>query len=112
MDPVHPIRTKIGRNILLLNPGNKLTEEFLTVTAARPSLQQKFHPRPIFSRVRNAMKLSFAFHDHSNYPKFEMAAFWVKINVLRLNTCSDPVLFGCAKYPNMYMNKNVPLSLG
>ena len=41
--------------------------------------------RPMFLRVRNAMNLSFAFYDHSNYPK--MAAFWVKIGVLRLNTC-------------------------
>ena len=28
-----------------------------------------FFPRPMFSRVRNAMKLSFLFYDHSNYLK-------------------------------------------
>ena len=30
-----------------------------------------FFPRPMFSRVRNAMKLSFAFYDLSNYLKIE-----------------------------------------
>jgi hypothetical protein len=30
-----------------------------------------FFPRPIFSRVRNTMKLSFAFYDHSNYLKIQ-----------------------------------------
>jgi hypothetical protein len=28
-----------------------------------------FFPRPMFSRVRNAIKLSFLFYDHSNYLK-------------------------------------------
>ena len=40
----------------------------------------------MFSRVRNAMKLSFLFYDHSNYLK--MAAVWVK----RLNTYSRGVI--------------------
>ena len=44
-----------------------------------------FFPIPMFSRVRNAMKLSFLFYDHSNYLK--MAAIWVK----RLNTFSRGV---------------------
>ena len=39
----------------------------------------------MFSRVRNAMKLSF-FYDHNNYLK--MAAIWVKI----LNTYSRGVI--------------------
>ena len=30
-----------------------------------------FFPRPMFSRVRNAMKLSFVFYDHSNYLKIQ-----------------------------------------
>jgi len=30
-----------------------------------------FFPRPMFSRVRNAMKLSFAFYDLSNYLKIQ-----------------------------------------
>ena len=30
-----------------------------------------FFPIPMFSRVRNAMKLSFAFYDLSNYLKFQ-----------------------------------------
>ena len=30
-----------------------------------------FFPRTMFSRVRNAMKLSFVFYDHSNYLKFQ-----------------------------------------
>ena len=44
----------------------------------------------MFSRVRNAMKLSFAFYDHSNYLK--MAAIWVKVVILRLNTYSLGVI--------------------
>ena len=44
----------------------------------------------MFSRVRNAIKLSLSFYDHSNY--FKMAAIWVKIGVLRLNTYSRGVI--------------------
>ena len=36
-----------------------------------------FFPRPMFSRVRNAMKLSFAFYDLSNYLKIQNGRhFW------------------------------------
>ena len=105
MDPFHPIWTKFGRHILL-NPRNKLTEEFLIYRKIQDgrhgrhysklrnrswlekytSKKPNFFPRPMFSRVRNAMKLSFLFYDHSNY--FKMAAIWVK----RRNTYSRGVI--------------------
>ena len=40
--------------------------------------------RPMFSRVRNVLKLSFPFYDHSNYLKFKMAAIWVDFWLFRL----------------------------
>jgi hypothetical protein len=90
MDPFHPIWTRFGRQILF-NPRNKLTEEFFTyrkiqdgrrsaITAnyeignKLKSIQDRdpiFFPRPMFSRVRKAMKLSFPFYDHSNYLKIQ-----------------------------------------
>ena len=39
-------------------------------------VRDPFFPRPMFSKIRNAMKLSFLFYDHKNYLK--MAAIWVK----------------------------------
>ena len=36
-----------------------------------------FFPRPMFSRLRNAMKLSFAFYDLSNYLEIQNGRhFW------------------------------------
>ena len=41
------------------------------------NLETHFFPRPMFSRVRNAMKLSFAFYDLSNYLKIQNGRhFW------------------------------------
>ena len=40
---------------------------FEKYTSYRPN----FFPRPMFSSVRNAMKLSFVFYDRSNYLKIQ-----------------------------------------
>ena len=82
MDPVHPIWTTFGRNILL-NPRNKLTEIFdrsanyeighnFKLNLKNIQIRYRiFFPRPMFSRFMNAMKLPFAFYDHSNYLKIQ-----------------------------------------
>ena len=46
------------------------------------NLETHFFPKPMFSRLRNAMKLSFTLFDHSN--NTQMAAIRVKIGVWRL----------------------------
>ena len=56
-------------------------------------LDTQFFSRPMFSRTRNAMKLSIAFYDHRNYLKIQMAAIWVKIGVLRLNIYLRGVIY-------------------
>ena len=42
--------------------------------------------------IGHAMKLSFTFYDHSNYLNIKMAAVWVEIGVLRLNTFSRGII--------------------
>ena len=73
---------------ILLDPRNNPVEEFFSkskmaaaaITANYEiahnlkSIQLRdpiYFPRPMFSRVRNAMKLSFGFYDLSNYLKFQ-----------------------------------------
>ena len=42
-----------------------------------------FFPRPMFSRVRNAMKLSFAFYDLSNYLKIKKGRHFCDFTLIR-----------------------------
>ena len=51
-----------------------------------------FFPRPMFSRVRNAMKLSFAFYDLSNYLKNQNGRHFCDFTLIR------EALYFCGSY--------------
>ena len=51
-----------------------------------------FFPRPMFSRVRNAMKLSFAFYDPSNYLKIQNGRHFWDFTLIR------EALYFCGSY--------------